>query len=256
LGRSPSLGLLRCLTFPTVDYEASGFEELDRFPLLPNLQSFVLGSEDRSCVGEDAAGSLLPATDLLRKMPRLKELRLYARDLAADEIFGLPFPHLKVLYVYHLHDYPLEYLADNSTLGNLERLALWPHGLEYDDEAAYITFEGVRALVHSPHLKKLTHLQLRLTDLGDEGCAEIVRSGILRRLKTLDITGGRVTDAGARVLAACPDLKHLERLEIVNNWLTPAGVAALQAVGINVEAKEQLNPDSEEREYLFYGDCE
>src|SRR5262249_23952259 len=94
---------------------------------------------------------------------------------------------------------------------------LWPHGLEPGDQQAYITLEGVRDLVHSRHLRALTHLQLRLNDMGDEGCGEFVRSGILKRLRRLDLTGGRVTDAGARILAACPDLRRLEHLSLANN---------------------------------------
>ncbi len=52
-------------------------------------------------------------------------------------LFALPFPSLRVLYVYHVTEYPLEVLAANDSLGNLEELACWPHGLEPGDDAAH-----------------------------------------------------------------------------------------------------------------------
>jgi hypothetical protein len=173
-----------------------------------------------------------------------------------QSLFAMPLPRLRVLYVYHLHEYPLEVLANNPSLGNLTELACWPHGLEPGDQEAYITLDGVRALVHSPHLRALTHLMLRLNDMGDEGCDEIVRSGILKRLRRLDLTGGRVTDAGARILAACPDLRRLEHLSLANNMLTDAAIDALTATGVPLEADQQFDLDDEDREYLAYGDCE
>src|SRR5262249_31203395 len=155
----------------------------------------------------------------------------------------MPLPHLRVLYVYHLHDYRFDWLASNPTLGNLTHLACWPHAHEPHDAEAYITFQGARALFHSPHLARLTPLQLRPTDVGDKGCEELVGAGILKRLQTLDLTNGCITDAGARMLAGCPDLRRLHKLTLTGNGLTPAGVAALQAVGIPVETEYQFDED-------------
>ncbi len=253
LRSNPLLRLLRHLVILRHDYDAPGFEELMECPYLGNLRAFQLGPEGDSCHmnGEHAV-------DLVEKMPLLEDLRLFAHRVDVERLFALPLPHLRVLYVYHLHEYPLEVLADNPTLGNLTQLACWPHALEPGDNDAYIQLEGVRALVHSPHLKKLTHLQLRLSDTGDEGCEEMVRSGILGRLCSLDLTGGRVTDVGARILADCRELRHLERLDLTNNMLTGAGIAALRKAGVTVEADQQFeyDPDDDEKEYLFYGDCE
>jgi uncharacterized protein (TIGR02996 family) len=251
IGTAPRLEMLSSLTVIEQDYDEPGIEELARVPLPSNLRSFQLGPVDDSCHMD---GEL--AIQFVRKFPRLEELRLCAHRVPVRVLFEMNLPTLRTLYIYHIHEYPLEVLAANRSLSNLEELALWPHGLEPGDDAAYITFEGVRALVHSPHLPKLAHLQIRLSDLGDRGCEEIVRSGILKRLRSLDLRGGCVTDAGARTLAACPDLKRLERVEIGNNWLSPAGVAVLQKVGIHVEAKDQFENDGEDREYLAYGDPE
>src|SRR5262249_32930594 len=104
----------------------------------------------------------------------------------------------------------------------------------------YEDLAGVRAIVHSPHLHNLTHLQLRCSDLGDVGCTDIVTSGILKKLKVLDLRHGAITDAGARILADCPDLKRLERLDVGGNALTQTGIDALRRVlGNSLEAGNQ-----------------
>jgi hypothetical protein len=173
------------------------------------------------------------------------------------DLFALPLPRLRVLTVNHLDDYPLEVLAANPSLGRLESLTCWPHALEPWHSAAYITAARVSALVHSPHLKSLTHLALYLTDLGDEGVAAITESGILCRLKMLDLWNGRISDIGAHALAACPDLHHLERLRLSGNQLTQAGLAALRATGVPVEAEGQFTAAHiAENQHLNEGDVE
>jgi hypothetical protein len=162
---------------------------------------------------------------------------------------------LQVLQVYHCHNYPLETLAGNPALSTLRQLLLYPHASEPGD-GAYITLEGVRAVLHSLHLRQLTHLQLRLSDMGDEGCVEIVRSGVLKRLKVLDMMYGCVTDRGAETLASCPDLANLELLDVSYNRLTDTGIEALRRSVVNCRASDQYGPSSYEDEYLMQGDWE
>jgi hypothetical protein len=163
-----------------------------------------------------------------------------------------------VLQIYHNYNYPLEILAANPSFKSLTHLLLFPHALEPDDDGAYITLDSVRALVHSRHLRGLTHLQLRLSDLGDEGCEEIIRSGILKRLTTLDLMHGRISDQGAEILAGCPDLRNLELLDVSYNRLSKAGITALQRSGVaKVVHISQYDPDnSDAMEYLWQGDME
>ena len=116
----------------------------------------------------------------------------------------------------------------------------------------------LEALVRSPHLKKLTHLQLRLSDMGDAGCRAIVESGILRRLRWLDLRHGCISDEGARILADCPDLKTLEHLDLGRNALTAEGIARLEAVGIpSLRTDDQQTPEELAKGiYLYEGDNE
>ena len=150
--------------------------------------------------------------------------------------------------------YPLDVLAQNTALGTLTHLLLHPRG----SEGPLIDLAGVRAVIQSPHLRRLTHLQVHRSDLGDVGCTEIVTSGVLKRLKVLDLRHGAITDAGARILADCSDLRRLERLDIHRNGLTQTGIDALRRVlGPALRADYQQTPlELANRRYLHEGDFE
>jgi uncharacterized protein (TIGR02996 family) len=231
---------------------------LARSPHLGNVRVFQLGENP----GEDLGGGLRcrtngdAAVDLVKKMPLLEELYLFAHAVPLDQLFSLKtLNRLRILQIYHCHHYPLERLARNPALGRLSHLFLFPHALEPNDpEEAYITLKGIRAVVNSSYLTSLTHLRLGLTDMGDAGCEAIIRSGILRRLKVLDLRHGRITDEGARMLAACPDLRNLELLNLYRNALTDEGIQALRAVAVKLEADDQHAVD--DTEYLIEGDWE
>jgi uncharacterized protein (TIGR02996 family) len=274
LARAPQARLLRRLTIEGAPYdEEGGFEAGDdvpartdypsvhallRCPFFTTLRVFHLG-EPMEGDYSNCHTSGETAAELVARMPRLEELYLLAHRVDMERLFALKsLTNLRVLQIYHNYHYPLEILAANPAFTNLTHLLLYPHALEPDDADAYIALDGVRALVHSPHLSSLTHLQLRLSDLGDEGCEEIVRSGILKRLKTLDLMHGRISDRGAETLAGCPDLRNLERLDVSGNRLSEAGIAALQRVGIaKVQVVSQYGPDSDDRAYLWeIGDME
>ncbi|MGE3808839.1 MAG: WGR domain-containing protein, partial [Gemmataceae bacterium] len=232
---------------PGSDIPDDAEDQVGQYPLLQvpafsNLRRFQFGilqgvEEDMNC---HIGGEIV--TDLVKKMPRIEELYLLAHLIELKPLFGLKnLENLRVLQVYHVTgEHPLGVLAKNPALGKLTHLLLHPHAWEYDDdEGAYINLAGVKALVSSTVLKSLTHVRLRLNDMGDKGITEIVKSGILKRLKVLDIQGGCVTDAGAAALAACPDLENLEHLNISKNMLTRSGVDALKKTKVNMNAASQ-----------------
>src|SRR5262249_61297599 len=114
--------------------------------------------------------------------------------------------------------------AAMPSVHGLAHLPCFPHQFagEWDDAAqrhssTEISRDGARAVVTSPHLTSLTHLQLRCCDGGDGLIDDIVASGVLKRLKMLDLRHGHVTDAGARVLAGCSDARNLEAVDLINN---------------------------------------
>jgi hypothetical protein len=200
--------------------------------------------------------------EALAKMPRIEEVYLYAHSVPAASVFALPLPHLRILRYDHELDYPLDVLADNPTLGNLTHLLCHPHAQRPEDLVAYIRLDQLRAVCRSPHLARLTHLQLRLTDFGDQGIEEIIQSGLLKRLRVLDLSLGCASDQGAALLAARPELKNLALLDLSANALTDEGIAALKATGVNVVAERQHGEHPDQMgvhgylDYLGEGDME
>jgi uncharacterized protein (TIGR02996 family) len=277
LAQAPQVRLLRRLTIEEVanetvaEYESGGDipaandDSPGLFPLIrsPHLSTVRVLRVGEHCEGPETHGygschtRCEGGVELIAKMPRLEELYLFARSVDTETLFAIPtLGHLRILQVYHEWNYPLERLARNPCLGRLTHLLLHPHGLEPGDQP-YINLAGLRALLQPGRLPSLTHLQLRLSDMGDRGCEEIVRSGILKRLKMLDLRHGCITDAGARTLADSPDLKNLELLDVNRNSLTAAGIAALMGVGIPVAADDQHNArEIEQNLYLYEGDPE
>src|SRR5439155_25677016 len=173
--------------------------------------------------------------NFVRGMPNLEELRLFANGFDMNELFALrTLTELRVLLIYHGHFvHRLHLLARNPAFRNLTHLLLHPHHHSWiyvetqrdlDDgflaEEGYLPLSVVCPVLESANLPNLTHLRLRLSNVGDQGCREIVASGILKRLKVLDLRHGCVTDEGARTLAECPDVKNLEWLDLDRNGLT------------------------------------
>jgi len=245
--------------------------ELIGAPCLHNLRVFQVGHEEPP---EDSWTDCHVAAEgiehVIATMPRIEELHLLCKDYESGPLFALPnLTHLRVLRIYHLggfdrnrrYEIALDTLAANPALANLTHLLFHPHcaeaGDEDDRDRSYLPLDQVRALVRSPHLSSLTHLQLRLSDMGDEGVREIVASGILKRLRWLDLRHGCVTDEGAGLFAACPDARNLDRLDLSRNAVTAAGLAVLRAAGINAVASNPLTEQElASREYLREGDME
>jgi hypothetical protein len=111
-------------------------------------------------------------------------------------------------------------------------------------------------VLRSPHLKNLTHLQFRVSDIGDDSCKEIVRSGALKRLKSLDLRHGCITDTGALTLATCADLDRLEHLDVSRNSLTQEGINELRSILPHAVVEPQHGPGDVEGLYLYEGDME
>jgi uncharacterized protein (TIGR02996 family) len=244
--------------------------ELLGVPLLRSLRVFQMGD----CDGEPPEDGWMdihtyaPGIErLIAEMPRIEELHLLCKDYNSTALFALPsLARLRVLRMYALGDpnrrhgrpeefeIELDVLARNPALGNLTHLLLHPH---FADDRSFIPLRRVAPVFHSRHLKSLTHLQLRLSDMGDEGVQEIVASGILKRLKWLDLRHGRITDEGARLFAACADARNLDRLDLSRNAVTSAGLNALRTAGVNAVANNPLTAQElADQQYLHEGDFE
>jgi uncharacterized protein (TIGR02996 family) len=234
--------------------------ELIGAPCLRGLRVFQMGDVDGE-PPEDGWGdchTYAPGLEhVVAGMPRVEELHLLCKAYDPRRLFALPnLTRLRVLRVYHLgvrdeegvrYEYPLDVLASNPALAHLTHLLFHPHMPEYHPETydeeqrtgrhpSFLPLGQVRALVRSPHLKSLTHLQLRLSNMGDAGVREVIDSGILARLKWLDLRHGCITDEGARLLADCPDARRLEHLDLSRNAVSAEGLALLRQAGVPARA--------------------
>jgi uncharacterized protein (TIGR02996 family) len=259
------------------DVDADGRSELFEFigsEFLANLRVFRYGNdippEDGWCDCHCYASGF---EHVAAGMRRVEVLDLYCKGYDTRALFALPnLTNLRELRVYHQagsyhrasasgeYAYPLDALANNPALANLTRLEFHPHQSEegyHGTEVSYLPLGQVRHLFHSPHLKSLTHLQIRLSDMGDDGIREIIASGILKRLKWLDLRHGAVTDEAAALLAACPDAKNLDRIDLSRNAVSATGLAALRQAGVNAVANQPMTlTELERRDYLREGDFE
>jgi hypothetical protein len=144
-------------------------------------------------------------------------------------------------------------LAANPALGKLTHLLVHPHFAR----ESVLPLRRVAPVFRSPHLKSLTHLQVRLSDMGYEGVREIVSSGILKRLKWLDLRHGCIRDEGAGLFAACADARNLERLDLSRNAVSSAGLKVLRRAGVSAVANNPLTEQElAEQQYLYEGDSE
>jgi uncharacterized protein (TIGR02996 family) len=256
------------------DYEGRGFWPLVGSTAVANLRSFRIGVDDGDAYEEfDCTLYTSAIVPLVRGMPRLEELYIFAESNDLADLFTLPtLRRLRVLKAHHANGvHRLDVLAANPAFGHLTHLLLHPHALEWNPvdektgfrrEEGYLPLAVVRPLLHSPNLPHLTHLQLRLSSMGDEGCKELVESGILKRLKSLDLRHGRISDAGARLLANGRKGGPLEWLDLSYNSLSPAGLEVIRGLGMaGWNTNCQHEPSQADRmtgveEYLGEGDFE
>ncbi len=216
--------------------------ELIGAPWLATLQSFQVGESggDSDDAQTDVRMRAPGLEHLVAEMTRVEELQLLCRGYDAGTLFALSsLTNLQVLRVVGFGDggdgppIPLGELARNPVLANLTHLFVHPNSTGWN----YLPLAQVRTLVNSPWLKSLTHLQLRLSNMGDDGATAIVESGIVNRLGRLDLRNGTITDHGARAFVACAAAKELRRLDLSRNAVTHVGLNLLTRAGVNAVAK-------------------
>jgi uncharacterized protein (TIGR02996 family) len=252
-----------CVPTPPRMHHHHEYFELIGSPFLQQLRVFRMGNveppEAGCCDSHCYAEGL---EHLIATMPRLEELHLLCRDYDVGKLFALSnLTTLRVLRAYHIEEHPLEILAANPAFANLTHLQFHPHSAREPDELgykmSYLPLEQVQELVRAPYLKSLTHLQLRLSDMGDDGVREIIDSGILKRLKWLDLRHGCITDDGAKLFAKCPDAKNLECLDLSRNAVSVTGLNRLRTAGVKAVANRPLiRGELDEQIFLGEGDYE
>ena len=99
---------------------------------------------------------------------------------------------------------------------------------------------AVRALAASPHLARLTELEVPYSRMTAAGLEALVSSPHVRGLKVLEIDFNRIGPEAARVLAEAPDLAGLTALTVKTCEIGSAGAAEL-AGSPHLAGLEKLN---------------
>lgn len=99
---------------------------------------------------------------------------------------------------------------------------------------------GVRALISTPGVESLEHLELARNMLRDEGGTQVVCAPALERVKHLDLSRNELGDRVMHALVARGAMTHLLSLELSHNEISDEGASAL-AFGENLAQLELLN---------------
>ncbi|MCE9562755.1 MAG: TIGR02996 domain-containing protein [Planctomycetes bacterium] len=234
----------------------SAFAVLIGIPCLQNLRVLQVGDEPEQWAdGRTEATYYTPGLEqFVANLPCIEELYLMCSGYDAATLFGLPnLTHLQTLRVYGLGNdeaeedvVPLGSIARNLALGSLTHLIVHPCSTPNNSSLPH---SQVHALMNSPHLTSLEHLQLRLSDMGDDGVRSIIESGKLKQLGWLDLRNGTITDSGAKALADYPPTRSLRRLDLSRNRVTHAGLNMLRRAEVNAVVENALSRrEIEERE--------
>jgi hypothetical protein len=155
-----------------------------------------------SVVGDLARSPHLPA---LRSLDVQSASGLSEAD--ADALVRSPLaPNLRCLRLRGLSQAVQKVLLTARSLSGLTSLCI------SGQASAPVNGRVGKWLREATHLKNLTHLDISLSRLGNEGVAELARSPHLARLTVLEIDGNGVPDAGLRPLAESPYLNGLKKV--------------------------------------------
>jgi uncharacterized protein (TIGR02996 family) len=128
--------------------------------------------------------------------------------------------------------FPLRRLRLGSSFGDpaVRALAISPHLARLTElEIPYsrMTAAGLEALVSSPHVRGLKVLEIDFNRIGAEGARLIAEAPNLAGLTALTVKTCEIGSAGAAALAGSPHLAGLTKLDLMSNDIDDAGAVTL-----------------------------
>jgi uncharacterized protein (TIGR02996 family) len=199
-----------------------------RCPALQYQEQQLLGAHRAEWLGPLPQGTVLYEPIFRRGF--LEEVSLGPRTFSdlGEQLFRL-HPRLTAVRIRGINDRGAEILAASPHLARLTVLDL---------SEGQLGPAGARALASSPALRQLNSLRLYANEIGPQGAAALAASPYLARLTCLNLGGTRgrygdvennIGDAGAQALAASPYLTRLENLNLYLNQIGDPGARALAA---------------------------
>jgi len=127
---------------------------------------------------------------------------------------------------------PLRHLHILDVGSHLRALLHSPHLAKLTGLTIYAQHLGpalARALADSPHLEGLRRLAVARNEMGDLGVEHLVLAPGLPALEELDLSENEIGQVGARLLARCPRFGKLTALQLADNAIGPLGAETLAA---------------------------
>jgi uncharacterized protein (TIGR02996 family) len=218
--KSPWLGKVKSLALGNNRLDDAGAVAVARADTMPQLRSLALN--DNGQIGSTGAAALADSPFLAG----LIELDLSGNDVnefgLQEIVEGKAAARWQMLQLF---DNPIGNGFTSFASSELFSRLLTFHS-HLDLHHCGIESGGAEALAASPHLPRLTRLNLSENYLGDGGVAALCR-GRFESLRTLRLAQNQLTDASASTLLGTP-MRHLELLDISGNRLTHHGLEALK----------------------------
>jgi hypothetical protein len=139
-------------------------------------------------------------------------------------------------------------------LPQLEHLELW---LGEENYGGTTTVADLAPILKAKRFPALQYLGLRDSEIADAIAITLARAPIVGRLRVLDLSLGMLGNEGAEALLGSPAVKSLQKLDIHHHFVSPELVAALEALGIELDASERCEPHDyggESYRYVAHGE--
>ena len=206
---------------------------------LPTLRSLFLGDFEYPDDTEISWAHVGNVAGLWPLYPNLDTLRIRGGD---QKLGAIDLPKLKsfLLETGGLDPGALKSIV-NAKWPNIERLVFWCGREDYGWKAKA---KDLLPLLERTDLKKLTHLGIKNTEIGDDLPSLLVNSPMLAQLKELDLSMSTLGDPGAEmILKNVAKFSHLTALDLTDCYITDDVAARLKAALPAADVSGQREPD-------------
>ncbi|HVL16313.1 MAG TPA: TIGR02996 domain-containing protein [Gemmata sp.] len=219
IANAPQFASLRGLELTNNEIGPDGVAALATSPYLCGLRDLDLagGSNSANMIGPEGAAHIAESDNF----HQLESLNLVFNGILDAGFVALAeSPRLPALQSLNVHcngvtDYGIRALARSEGLPALNWLNLC--GARHDTG---ISAEGIRELVNSPRMNRLTGLKLASNQIGNEGAFALADAPAARNLRELLVTGCGISYDGFVRMLESPNLAGVREFHLFENPLT------------------------------------
>lgn len=169
----------------------------------------------------------------------LRKLRLYGSHFKLGYVDAPQLQELEVFAIAPRRQDVTALLRSNLPALHTLKLFLGPSNPDMLSEDDETTLEDLGPLLRAEVLTSLRSLGIQNWERATELCEALVASPLVSRIEHLDLSCSWFTDRGAAVLARAKDKLQLKSLNVERCCLTPAGVQDLRGVAEKIAVRGQ-----------------